>query len=118
MALFKPADSVYIRVRDMESAVAWYRDKFGFREVPAESDDADGSRWLALGKDEPPIVLGPPDDNVYPTPIFWANNVVKCRDKLSSLGINAGPVQQDRQGTHFFEFRDIEGNVIEVCEEP
>jgi hypothetical protein len=27
-------------------------------------------------------------------------------------------VQEDRQGTQYFEMRDLEGNLIEVSEEP
>jgi hypothetical protein len=28
------------------------------------------------------------------------------------------PVETDRQGTHYFEMRDSEGNTVEICEEP
>src|SRR5947207_14138467 len=40
------------------------------------------------------------------------------RDFLVSRGVNVGDIQQDGQGTHFFEMRDLEGNVIEISEEP
>jgi hypothetical protein len=30
----------------------------------------------------------------------------------------SGPIEKDRQGTQYFEMRDLEGNVIEVSEEP
>jgi hypothetical protein len=32
-------------------------------------------------------------------------------------GVQVGNVEQDRQGTHYFQVRDPEGNVIEVVEE-
>jgi len=34
------------------------------------------------------------------------------------MGVDVAEIQQDRQGTHYFEMRDLEGNVIEVSEEP
>jgi hypothetical protein len=37
---------------------------------------------------------------------------------LTANGVSAGPVQQDRQGTSFFDFLDSEGNTIEVSERP
>jgi hypothetical protein len=29
-----------------------------------------------------------------------------------------GALEEDRQGTRYFEMRDLEGNVVEVAEEP
>ena len=33
------------------------------------------------------------------------------------FGVNVGEIQQDRQGTRFFEMRDLENNVIEIVED-
>ena len=46
----------------------------------------------------------------------YASNVKQARG-IEFSGVNAGEVQQDRQGTHCFEMRDLEGTVIEVTEE-
>jgi len=50
--------------------------------------------------------------------MLYASDVKKAREVLSSRGVNVGDIQEDRQGTHYFEMRDLEGNLIEVSEEP
>ena len=50
--------------------------------------------------------------------MLYASNLKKAREFLSSCGVNVREVQEDGQGTHFFEMRDMEGNVIEISEEP
>jgi hypothetical protein len=78
------------------------------------------SRWAFSKKDQTCIaVLGPqgkPTDGT--TPMLYASNIGKAREVLGSRGVYVGGIQQDRQGTHYFEMRDLEGNVIEVSEEP
>ena len=85
-------------------------------------DDPEGC--VALGfskKDQTCIaVLGPrgkPTDETT-TPMLYASKIGKAREVLASRGVNVGEIQEDRQGTHYFEMRDLEGNVIEVSEEP
>jgi hypothetical protein len=57
-------------------------------------------------------------------PSRWNNTdalgfeIKKAREVLSSRGVNVGDVQEDRQGTQYFQMRDLEGNLIEVAEEP
>jgi hypothetical protein len=63
-------------------------------------------------------VLGPrgkPTDGT--TPILYTSNIRKAREVLGFRGVNVGEIQEDRQGTHYFEMRDLEGSVIEVSEE-
>jgi hypothetical protein len=119
MPLLTIADSFYIGVLDVESATSWHIEKLGLQEVPAEMDDPEGC--VALGfskKDQTCIaVLGPqgkPTDGT--TPMLYASNIGKAREVLGSRGVYVGGTQQDRQGTHYFEMRDLEGNVIEVSE--
>jgi hypothetical protein len=50
--------------------------------------------------------------------MLYASNLKKAREFLSARAVNVGNIQQDRQGTHYFQMRDPEGNVIEICEEP
>lgn len=120
MSLLAIADSFYIGVLDLTAAATWYIEKLGLQKVPVKMDDAEGC--VALGfskKDQAAIALGPrskPQDGM--TPMLYASNVKQARDFLSSRGVNVGDIQQDRQGTHYFEMRDLEGNLIEVSEEP
>lgn len=120
MSLLIIADSFYIGVLDLVAATSWYKEKLGLQEVPAEIDDTEGC--VALGfskKDQTSVVLGPRGEATDgTTPMLYASNLKKAREALSSRGVSVGEVQQDRQGTHYFEMRDLEGNVIEVSEEP
>jgi hypothetical protein len=120
MSLLAIADSFYIGVLDLTASTSWYIEKLGLQKVMVEMDDADGC--VALGfskKDQTAIALGPrgkPADEA--TPRLYASNVKKASEILRSRGVNVGDVQQDRQGTQYFEIRDLEGNLIEVSEEP
>jgi predicted enzyme related to lactoylglutathione lyase len=120
MSLLAIADSFYIGVHDLAAATSWYVEKLGLQKVPVEMDDADG--YVALGfskKDQTAISLGPRGNPTNgTTPMFYASNVKKARQVLSSRGVDVGDVQEDRQGTRYFQMRDLEGNLIEVSEQP
>jgi hypothetical protein len=49
---------------------------------------------------------------------LFTKRIGRMKEVLSERGIDIGPMQQDRQGTRYFEIYDPEGNVIEVVEEP
>jgi catechol 2,3-dioxygenase-like lactoylglutathione lyase family enzyme len=113
--------SNYIAVADAASASSWYIDKLGLRKVDIELDEGEGCIALGFSKDDCALVLGPTGKPANPdelTVMLYASNVKKAREFLSARGVNVGDIQQDRQGTHYFEMRDPEGNVIEVSEEP
>jgi len=121
MPLLTIADSFYIGVVNIGPATSWYIEMLGLQKVTAEMHDPEGC--VALGfskKDQTCIaVLGPRDKLTdETTPMLYASNIKKAREVLGSRGVNVGEIQQDRQGTHYFEMRDLEGNVIEVSEEP
>jgi catechol 2,3-dioxygenase-like lactoylglutathione lyase family enzyme len=109
----------YVAVRDVAAASSWYAEKFGLRKLAAtEQARPDG---IALQFDERthPVILIPKDPKVSgPVPVFFTRQVGKVRDRLSAKGVSTGPVQQDRQGTSFFELLDGEGNTLEVSEQP
>ena len=50
--------------------------------------------------------------------MLFTTNIKKAKDFLNSRGAGLGEIEQDAQGTHYFEIRDPEENVIEVSEEP
>jgi hypothetical protein len=120
MSLLTIADSFYVGVLDLTAATAWYIEKLGLQKVSVEMDDAEGCVSLGFSKkDKAAICLGPlgkPNDGT--TPMLYASNVKKAKEVFSSRGVNVGDAQQDRQGTHYFEMRDLEGNLIEVSEQP
>ncbi len=108
----------YIGVRNVAAASSWYMEKLGLHRVKIEMDDGEGCVALGFSKDECALTIGPagkPTEKF--TPMLSAPSVRKARDFLNSRGVNVGEIQEDRQHTHYFEMRDLEGNLIEICEE-
>ncbi|MFY9562580.1 MAG: VOC family protein [Terriglobales bacterium] len=117
--LYNAGSANYIGVVDIAAATAWYIDKLGLRKVNVELDDGEDCVALGFAKDDYALCLGPPGrptDEL--TPMLNSSNLKKAREFLISRGVNVSEIQQDRQGTHYFEMRDLEGNVIEVSEQP
>ena len=50
--------------------------------------------------------------------MLFTKKIGRIRDVLVARGVKAGTIEQDRQGIHYFQIRDPEGNLIEVIEEP
>lgn len=119
MSPFRIADSTYIGVLDVTAASEWYTDNLGLQKVISTADE-EGCVSLAFSKkDIAAITLGPRDRATdEATPMLYASNIDKAREKLISRGVSVGPIEEDRQGTHYFVMRDLDGNQIEVTEEP
>jgi catechol 2,3-dioxygenase-like lactoylglutathione lyase family enzyme len=116
---FSVASANYVGVRDLAAAVSWYKEKFGIREVEVEMDDSEGCVALGFSNDEYILALGPTGKRTEELrPLLYAANIKKARELLNSRGANASEIAQDAQGTRYFEIRDLEGNVIEICAEP
>jgi hypothetical protein len=119
VSLLSPGGTNYIGVLSLESATAWYIERLGLRKVDVELDDGEGCVALGFDKRERAFVLGPRSKSTDElVPLLYTQNLKKARDFLSSRGVNVGEIQQDRQSTHYFEMTDLEGNVVEISEEP
>lgn len=122
-SLLRSGGTNYIGVRDVPAAAAWYIEKLGLRKMPIEMDDCEGCVTLGFGKEEYAVTLGPivaadSQQTDELTHSLFTTKVSKAREWLLSRGVQVGELQQDRQGTHYFEMRDLENNVIEITEEP
>jgi hypothetical protein len=49
--------------------------------------------------------------------VIFCDKLKKANEHFSSRGILVGPIQ-DGGEMQFFEIRDIEGHLIEICKEP
>jgi len=120
MSLLKSSGaSNYVGVHDLAGATHWYMQKLGLRKIRVELDDPKECVALGFSKDEYAFTLGPrnrPGDET--NPLLYTSNAKKAREHLNALGIPVGEMQRDRTNTYFFEMRDLEGNVIEISEEP
>jgi hypothetical protein len=115
MPLFEPAGANYIGVVDIAAATHWYIQKLGLRKVDVEMDNSEGCVALGFEKDEYAFCLGPAGQKTEElTPMLYSSNLKKAREFLISRGVTVSEIQQDRQGTRYFEMRDLEGNVVEI----
>lgn len=116
------SDSISVGVRDLDKAISWYQEKLGLRLTPLESEDF--SAFLAFAEDDDvgvalvAIPAGETDVNIEERPILFTKKIEACREEFLSRGIQVRPLQRDSGGNSFFQFSDVEGNLIEVCAEP
>jgi predicted enzyme related to lactoylglutathione lyase len=119
MPLFRPAGTNYIPVLDIASAASWYADAFGLRQHTTKFDDGQKGIELSDSDNEVFFVLGPRDVPAnHETAMLYTSHIDQARKHLTSRGVIIDKIQRDRQGTRFFEIRDLEGNTIEICDEP
>ena len=115
-------DNISVGVRDVSKAIAWYQEKLGLRLSPHKFEGCDA--LLVFTKDDQTglalvaIPFGKTEANVEDHPILFSKKLEACREQFASSGIQVGPVQRDSGGNSFFQFHDVEGNIIEVCVEP
>ena len=128
MALFY-TDSVTLAYANVEAAKLWWIDAFDCKVVSVPSDwDCTLPSDVALqlpGHDAPTILLNSRAEVEQagfdrPSPVasvMFCNKLNKGYDHLTSRGVLLGPIQ-DGGDTRFFEIRDPEGNLIQICKEP
>jgi catechol 2,3-dioxygenase-like lactoylglutathione lyase family enzyme len=120
MALFYSSGTAnYVGVSDIAAANAWYIEKFGLRKVKIELDNGEDCMALGFDKDDCAICLGPRSGSAEElSPRRYCSSAKKAREFLASRVVAVGEIRKDSQGTNYFEMRDMEGNLIEICEEP
>jgi catechol 2,3-dioxygenase-like lactoylglutathione lyase family enzyme len=117
MSIF--SGEIVVCVSNREAASAWYKEKLDLREsADPIADGEPGDIMLASRKDEIRVVVTAAGTGEPDRPMLDTRNAAKAREWLLARGVEVGPVQTDRQGTHYIEMRDLEGNSIEICEEP
>lgn len=110
-----PVES-YVGVGNPPAVSDWYVRKLGMRKLAANPG---GTVGLKFGPDGESLILEPRDTFYERRPlVLFTRRIKKARSVLVSRGLSVGEIETDRQGTHYFEIRDPEGNVIEVSEEP
>lgn len=127
MALFR-TDSIVLSYSNVEAAKRWWIDTFDCRAVKVPTDwDAPLPSDVALrlpGYDEPTILLNARVEVEEagfdrPSPVvsvIFCDKLKKAQEHLSGRGVVVGPIQ-DGGDTQFFEIRDVEGNLFQVCKE-
>ena len=118
-ARFSIPKDAYIVVRDMDSIAQWYVDKLGLRRAVGTSSPESGAATYRFKEDGKSIILITKVSYRTEKPLMlFTKKIGKMKGILSARGVNVGTIEQDRQGTRYFEIHDPEGNAIEVVEEP
>lgn len=128
MSLFR-TDSVTLSYSNIEEAKRWWISAFDCKQVkmPPDWDNqlpSDVALQMA-GDSEPTILLSNRaevtqagfDRSASTVPVIFSGKLKKAYEYVTGHGVLAGPIQSDGE-TEFFEVRDSEGNVIEICKEP
>jgi hypothetical protein len=128
MALFY-TDSVALAYSDIEAAKRWWIEAFECKQakVPPDWDcplPSDAALQLP-GHSAPTVLLSARAEVERanydrPSPlvsVIFCLKLKKGHEQLLSRGVLAGPIQ-DGGDTQFFEIRDPENNVIQICKEP
>ncbi len=108
---------VFIPVRDMSSAVAWYADLLGFQpdtathggtifDIPTE-----GETRLALDGNRPDFETSGP-----PRFFLWTQDMAATVRHLDGLGANITSDVEDIGSVSFVQFEDPDGNPLMVCQ--
>jgi len=118
-ARFSIPQNAHIVIRDMDSVAPWYVDKLGLRKAAETSSAESGVATYKFKEDGKSIMLTTKMSYRTDRPlILFTKKIGRMKGILSERGINVGAIEQDRQGTRYFEIHDPEGNAIEVVEEP
>ncbi|MGV3657059.1 MAG: VOC family protein [Chitinophagaceae bacterium] len=116
--LLQGIDTVIVRVRSLEAATQWYREKLGLTPLFEDAAtklvvlDTGGPTSLTLLQTEVAIS---PNHHTASYPIFKTPDAAALRQELTDRGIEAGELLQDEY-VKYFSFHDQEGNVLEACQ--
>lgn len=120
-------DSIVMYCSSVEVAKRWWVEKLDCKQVKLPNWDNPLPSDVALllpGAEEPSILLtdrAEVKNAGFPVPttvpILFTNKLKKVQEYLAAKSVPVGPIQ-DGGDTEFFEIRDPDGNVIEICKEP
>lgn len=115
------ADAVNAYYADVAGAKRWWIETFHCVEVPVPKfwdETPAGSVALRFAHaEEPSICLMPQSaklDSYQSVPVIFTDQLKKAHELLTGRGVPTNPIQGD--GSHdYFEIRDPENQVIEIC---
>jgi hypothetical protein len=122
-------DSVTLAYSNADAAKQWWVDAFDCKVVRVPTDwDCPLPSDVALqlpGHDAPTILLNSKAEVEQagydlPSPlasVIFCSKLKKAHEHLATRGVLTAPIQ-DGGDMEFFEIRDIEGNLIQICKEP
>lgn len=99
MIIPKALSAVVLSVRDVQKALAWYREKFGFEKL---YDDAPNSQAVTIGSNGVTLALNPLENPLSATSVDTKHQV--C---VQLFCLEVGEAALDRVAEEFPEDKDI-----------
>jgi catechol 2,3-dioxygenase-like lactoylglutathione lyase family enzyme len=118
--VFEGLGTVIVRVRDLDAAVAWYREKLGLepsledperRHVTFDLGGPTSFTLWQLARIDVPVALG----SATAFPVFVVADAERAWHTLRDRGVLVEPVV-DGDGGRSFQFRDLDGNRLDARE--
>ena len=106
--------TLWYRVRDLDSARAWYVDALGFEETYVEPEGA----WVKVERDGTTIALaqGEPESG-GPVAHVDVSDVKAEADRLRERGVDVGVVLELHGQIRLLQITDPDGNRLELGQE-
>ncbi|MCR6097560.1 VOC family protein [Salipaludibacillus agaradhaerens] len=117
MNAVKRIDTVFLQVANLEDAISWYKDVFGFNSVFERHERHE--RYTVLEVGETAITLMEKnsvnkDALTHPILYFFADDIEKTHYKVKEHSLACSDITSE-DGVTFFEFKDLDGNPLGVC---
>ena len=104
---------VYLPVKDMPRALAFYRDTLGLEELWREGED---TAALRAPGDEAGLMLDRVDTDAVPGPLFVVDSVLGFYERhRAALDFVAEPAEIP--GGYWVELRDADGRLVRVLDQ-
>ena len=116
--MFKRIDTVFLPVENMYRSIEWYEKKCGFKL--RWHDEKDGYAAMDIGTGETAFTLvrkshmGESQPAAHEWFNLYAPDVHEAQQRLLDAGVEATPIQSGGN-VEFFQFKDLDGNMIGVC---
>ncbi|MEH2463490.1 VOC family protein [Nostoc sp.] len=108
-----------VDVTNLEASVEWYKDKLGL--VPESKYDSPSWRQLSI-PDIGNFAIGLNLSNSVVTgsavSTFVVNNIVAARQNLIEKGVEVGPITDVGHEVQLSVFKDIDGNLLGLRQNP
>ena len=106
--------SIWFRVKDLEAARAFYRDKLGFDEAYVDEED----RWARFvrGSAEVALAEGEPTDEGTVLTLDVADVKAEA-ERLRSAGVTVGTVLEIPGTIRLLDVFDLDGNRLQLSQD-
>jgi catechol 2,3-dioxygenase-like lactoylglutathione lyase family enzyme len=106
--------SIWYRVKDLEAARAFYRDKLGFDEAYVDDED----RWARLVRGNAEVALAEGEPLEEGTVLTLDVSDVKAEaERLRSEGVDVGTVLEIPGTIRLLDVFDLDGNRLQLSQD-